>query len=601
MPGTIRSRPAARTGAWHHKSGLPPGFTARLKNAIVLKTQSLFEHSNVGVAAFLRRNCEQFMKHRTRVTNTDGFIIRPRPTGAQAGRPTLDSQRLPDQFLVDPSKNQPLESPGAQSRSIISAGDLKHNSLDVDLSLDKTPPKNGKNDKPRTKRKWPVRKIIKWSLIGLLIVALAVGGFFAYRFFATGNKVFQGNLVNAVFAPPKELKMDANGRTNVIIFGTSEDDPGHDGADLTDSMMLVSADQKKKEAFMVSIPRDLYVDYGRICPAGYRGKINHLYSCYSDAGENEATGQEGLRKKVGEIFGLEVQYAVHLNYTALREAVDAVGGITVDIESDNPQGILDRNFDWDCPKGPRTCYNVKYPNGPANLNGKQALYLARARGANGETYGLGNANFDREGYQRKILVALLEKAASAGTLANPIAVNNLLTTLGNNVRTNFDAEEVKTLAKLGQDVKSENIQSLVLNKGLVTTGMQDGQSIVLPSLGLYKYADIQASVLAYATGDFASLEKATIDVVNVSDQAGLGETKAKQIRASKLIVDEVFDGPDALNTAPIQVFDLTKENPGTRKKLGELFGVTVQDGAPTGVRSTADFVVVVGTPTQTAQ
>ncbi|HEU5187112.1 MAG TPA: LCP family protein [Candidatus Saccharimonadales bacterium] len=541
------------------------------------------------------------MKHRTNVTNTDGFVIRPRPSGAQPGRPTLDSGRLPDQFLIDPSKARKPDAPGDVSRSVISAENVKHNTLDLNLDLSDAPPKGGRHQKQRTKRKWPVRKIVKWTLIALLVLGLIVGGYFVYRFFTTGNKIFQGNIVNAVFAPPKELKMDANGRTNVIIFGTSEDDPGHDGADLTDSMMLASVDQKKKEAFLVSIPRDLYVEYNRVCHA-YRGKINALYSCFSNGGQDEQAGQEALRKKVGEVFGLDVQYAVHLNYTALREAVDAVGGITVVIDSDHKDGILDRNFDWDCPKGLYTCYNVKYKNGPVYLNGKQALYLARARGANGETYGLGQANFDREGYQRKILVALLEKAASAGTLANPVAVNNLLTTLGNNVRTNFDAEEIKTLVKLGQEVKGENIASLVLNEGLVRTGNADGQSIVQPSKGLFSYGDLQAAVLAYATGDLASIEKATIDVLNSSPQAGVAKVKADQITAAKLIVDYIGDGPEALDTAPVQVFDLTKSKPGTRKKLGELFGVTVQDGAPAGVNSTSDFVVIVGTqPTQTAQ
>lgn len=557
----------------------------------------------MGVAAsFGGRIADCYMKHRTKVTNTDGFVIRPRPSGAQPGRPMLDNQRLPDQFLVDPSKTHPLEGPGAASRSVITASDARHkDSLDLDLSLDEKITAKGKPEK-RSKRRIPVRKIVKWALIALVIIGLAVGGYFAYKFFITGNKIFQGNLVNAVFAPPKELKMDANGRTNVIIFGTSEDDPGHDGADLTDSMMLVSADQKKKEAFLVSIPRDLYVDYKRTCLAGNRGKINALYSCASNGGKDEQAGQEALRQKVGEVFGLDVQYAVHLNYTALREAVDAVGGITVTIDSKDPRGILDRNFDWDCPKGLYTCNNVKYKNGPVDLNGKQALYLARARGANGDTYGLGQANFDREGYQRKILIALLQKAASAGTLANPVTVNNLLNTLGNNVRTNFDAEEIKTLVKLGQEVKPENILSLVLNEGLVINGFADNQSIVQPAKGLYNYADLQAAVLAYATGDFASIEKATIDVLNASDQVGVGKIKADEITANKLIVDYIGDAPNSLNTAPIQVFDLTKENPGTRKKLGDLFKVTVQDGAPAGVTSTSDFVVIVGTqPTQTAQ
>lgn len=534
------------------------------------------------------------------IPNTDGFVIKPRPSGAQPGRPMIDSQSLPGQFLADPAKKPKLETPGDQTRSVITASDVNHkgkDKLDIDLNLEDEPKKVQKKDKPR--RRWNFKKILKWVLIVILVAGIAVGGYFAYKFFIAGSKVFQGNLINAVFTPPKELKMDENGRTNVIVFGTSEDDPGHDGADLTDSMMLISADQKKKEAFLVSIPRDLYVDYERACPAGYRGKINALYSCVFQETNDEKAAQEAVQKKLGEVFGLDIQYAVHINYTVLREAVDAVGGVTVSIESKDPRGIFDGNFDWDCPKGPYTCNNVKYPNGPANLNGKQALYLARARGASGNTYGLPQANFDREGYQRKILVALLEKAVSAGTLANPVAVAQLLETLGSNVRTNFDAEEIKTLVKVAQETNSGSIASLVLNNpdgALVKTGNADGQSIVQPVLGLYNYNGIHEAILAYATGDFAALEKASIDVLNASPQAGAAQTKANDIVANKLLVNNIGNAPTDLDTAPVQIFDLTGENPGTRKKLESIFGVTVKDGAPAGVTSYADFVVVVGSP-----
>lgn len=543
------------------------------------------------------------MRH-SRIPNTDGFVIRQRSSGEQAGRPTPgNTYRLPDQFLVNPEKSKSATTPGASDRSIINAAQVgKHNKLKFDLDFQEEKHKNKKNAHP--KKRPPIKKILKWVSIGLLIAVLITAGYFIYRFFVTGSQIFQsGNIVNAVFAPPKELKMDENGRTNVVMFGTSEDDPGHDGADLTDSMMIVSADQKTKEAFLVSIPRDLYVDYKRACPAGYRGKINTLYSCVKGA-EGEEAAQAALRQKVGEIFGLDIQYSVQLNYAALREAVDAVGGITVNIESDHPDGILDRNFDWDCPRGLYSCYNVKYPNGPAQLNGKQALYLARARGANGITYGLGNANFDRENYQRKILVALVSKASSAGTLANPVAVNALLETLGKNVRTNFDAEEIKTLISLARDIDTSKIASLVLNSSdgpLVITGSADGQSIVKPALGLFDYSALQAAVLAYATGDMASLEKASIDVLNASDQAGAAQNKAKIVTENKLKVNVVGDAPSAMDVAPIQIFDVSKDKPGTRKKLESLFGVSAKDGAPTGVSTDADFVIVVGSEsTQTS-
>ncbi|MGH7196216.1 MAG: LCP family protein [Candidatus Saccharimonadales bacterium] len=541
--------------------------------------------------------------------STDGFIVRRRRAGGTPSRPraTLNSldKGVPEKYLVNPEKNNSAQSNLPQLERRETAGVTGNGSLalptprqkiDLDMNLDDSG-EPGKKSKVR--KKWPRKRIVKWALIGLAIVILAVGAFFAYKILITGGKIFKGNLVGAFFSEGKELKVDENGRANILLFGTSEDDPGHDGADLTDSVMIVSVHPKKKNAFMVSVPRDLYVDYGRACASGYRGKMNVIYSCHKKEGEDAA--QEAMRKKLGEVFGLDIQYSVHLNYTALRQAVDAVGGITVNIESRDPRGIMDRNFDWDCPKGSGTCYNVKYPNGPAQMDGKHALYLARARGADplGRTYGLGQANFDREQYQRKILVALKDKAVSAGTLANPVAVNNLLDALGNNVRTNFDAEEIKTLVKLGQEIKSESISSLQLNDPedpLVTTGNADGQSIVRPEKGLYEYSDIQAAVKAYATGDPSIIaEKAIVDVLNASEQAGAAQTQADKVTGAGIKIGIIGNAPASLNTAPIQLYDTTNgQKPGTLKKLEELFGVKAKTGKPAGVNATGNFVIIVG-------
>lgn len=544
--------------------------------------------------------------------NVDGFVVRRRQQNSvqPLQRPGLRSEarEASPRFLNQSAHRSDVGAPFLRrtNNAGTPAGEdgamalprPTRQTIDLDLTLDE--PSAGKKTKShrRTgKLKLPSKKIVKWVLIALAAVILGVGAWLGYKFISNGGKVFQGGgVIPALFTQARDLKEDAEGRSNVLLFGTSEDDPGHDGAELTDSMMIASVNQKTKDVFLISIPRDLYIDYGRACFAGYKGKINAFYSCVKE--EDEQAAQAALRAKVGEIFGLDIQYSVHLNYTALRQAVDAVGGITVVIDSVDERGILDRNFDWDCPKGLFTCYNVKYPNGPAQLNGKQALYLARARGANGLTYGLPQANFDREKYQRLILVALKDKAVSAGTLANPVAVSNLLDALGNNVRTSFDAEEVKTLVKLGQDIKSEDIHSLALNDpedSLVTTDHVGNESIVRPRAGLYDYSQIQRVVDAYATGDLAVIEGASIDVLNASGQAGAAQTQANKITENKLEVNVVGNAPVALGTKPFLLYDLSGgKKPATLKKLQTLFGITISEGAPAGVSSNADFVLIVG-------
>jgi len=528
----------------------------------------------------------------------DGFFIPRRQVASNGSRPGLDSvggtrpAHTEGQGLK-PSQAAPMRTSTADYFN-------KSTTLTATPPLpleDDQPPRGRKKEKKPSRFHRPSKKTVKRILLVVLALLLIGAGYFAYKFFVNSGKVFKGNVFSAIFADGKPLKTDANGRSNILLFGTSEDDPGHPGADLTDSIMMLSIDQKKKDAFMVSIPRDLRVKYGQSCISGYQGKVNVLYSCARDNKKGDETaGQDALRRKVGEVLGLDVQYAVHVNYTVIREAVNAVGGITVTIDSKDPRGVLDRNFDWRCRY---KCYYVKYPNGPVNLDGDHTLALARARGDVAPTYGFEQSNFDREKYQQKILVALKDKAASAGTLANPVAVNNLLDALGNNVKTNFEADEIKTLVKLGREVNSSNIRSLSLNdaqKPLVDT---DCTPDVCPVAGQFNYTQIHAAVKAFATNDAASLEGALVDVFNASGVAGAGQKKADIVTGAGLNVDEIANAPTSAGTTPIAVYDLSKgKKPATLKKLKTLFGVqSAATTLPSGVVSTADFVIIVGNGT----
>ncbi len=555
--------------------------------------------------------------------NTDGFILRRRAKSSSADprQRNLSGVNVPSRFLdnsvqsaqaVRRPSSVGLQSPS--SSSLVSnpqqfvAPQANREKIGIDLNLDDDQPKkksggffkkNGKKPESRKDRnnrlrkKWSRKKKIIVTIITTLIVAiLGVGGYFIYKFLYAGNQIFSGNVISAIFDEAQPLQEDENGRSNIVLFGTSEDDADHPGANLTDSIMVVSINQTTNNAYIVSIPRDLHVKYGQSCDSGTEGKINVIYSCNQDFGEEAAAA--ALGDKVGEVLGLDIQYAVHVNYTVLKEAVDAVGGITVTIESDDSRGILDRNFDWMCNY---TCYYVKYENGPVTLDGVHALALARARGDTSPTYGLSRSNPDREDNQRKILIALKDKAVSAGVLANPVAVNNLLTTLGNNLRTNFAADEIKTLIKLGQNVATENITSFSLEDSdnpLATADCYSGD--ICPNAGNFDYSDIQAAIYKLSTTDAASKEGATIDVFNASGTTGVAQTQADEITAKNLTVGTVDTISTSYGTEPIMLYDLSGGTmPATLQKLKDLLGVEVTATTlPSGITSTANFVVIVG-------
>jgi len=409
-----------------------------------------------------------------------------------------------------------------------------------------------------------------------------------------GNNVFNGSLLD-IITQREPLREDENGRSNFVVFGTAEDDEGgeHGGANLTDSIMVISVDQDKKDAYMISLPRDLWVEYAEICTVGYQGKLNAVYYCGSDDGQNEEAGAKALQQKVGEILGLDVQYYVHLNFTAVTEAVDAVGGVDVTIESDDPRGILDRNFDWKCNY---TCYYVNYQNGETvHLDGEHALALARARNATGG-YGLANGNFDREKNQQKIIKALREKALSAGTLTNLGAVTKLIDAMGNNLRTNVETKEIRTLMELSSTIPSDDIRSLSLNDEddmLVTTGNYNGQSIVRPVAGILDFSEIQSYVKRNLTSEEYVREEARLSVLNASGVAGLAQTEADKLSDEGFMIDVVDNAPEG-SFASVEIYQLSAEKTASAKKLEALYGVVLKTTPPpVSVVGETDFLIII--------
>lgn len=474
------------------------------------------------------------------------------------------------------------------------------------LTPSKASRRPGKRSGLRARRPLDRRKFVKWIVIALAVVILAVAGWLGYRFFVAAGSVFKGNALGILLSPAKPLKTDQYGNTNILLLGTSESDPNHPGAELTDSIMIASVNQKTHRAFLLSVPRDLWVTYEQSCPVGDSGKINAVYECSlgtnygglnSTTQNNEQAAELSAANMVTTVTGADIQYVAHLNLAVIQKVVDALGGIDITISSPDPRGILDRNFDWRCNY---KCYLVKYPNGPAHLDGTQAMWLAQARNDSGG-YGLPRSNFDREDNQRKILAATKDKATSIGFLANPVNVVNLLDALGSNIHTTIDSSEVKSFITVAKDTPTQNIASIdILNDapGVLTTGTgPDGSSIVEPAAGLYDYSDLQAFVGKLLQGQAPIIsEAATVDVLNGSGVTGVASQVSDSLSSAGITIGQVASTVANSSYPHYTIYDLTGgKKPNTLNLLkSKLSGATVATKLPAGVYSTANFVVIVG-------
>ena len=526
-------------------------------------------------------------------SNINGFISPRRVTLKQL--PPKDSYPQTNETFSVVPKQPPMDD---------ITESLAKLSLVSDHSISDLEPK-----KPKRFFHRPSKRRVKWAILIIILALLIGGGTFAWKVLESGSKIFKGNIFNAVSSlvePDKALKTDANGNTNILLLGTSESDPNHPGAQLTDSMMVISVNKTSHTAFLLSIPRDLWVKGNGQCAAGYQYKINAVYECYlssslgglSSLNTDEATAETNTASKVGDIVGVNINYVVHMNLAVIQQVVDAVGGIDITIDSPDPRGILDRNFDWRCSY---KCYLVKYPNGPAHLSGADAMWLAQARNDSGG-YGLPRSNFDRDANQRKILIATRDKATSVGFLANPLNSVNLLNALGNNIHTTVDSSEIKSFVDLAKDIPSNNITSIDIldnRPGVLTTGTgPDGSSIVEPVAGLINYSDLQAFVSTLLAG-YAPVvaDAAPIDVINASRTTGAAQTKAESLNQKGYTIGQVRSAPSTYtNTSKYTIIDLSKgAKSGTLTMLEKDLGVTTtQTNLPDGITSTATFVVILG-------
>ncbi|HET6746525.1 MAG TPA: LCP family protein [Candidatus Saccharimonadales bacterium] len=468
-------------------------------------------------------------------------------------------------------------------------------------------PEQGKKGKKRRGDKKPkskLRRIIKWVLIVLAVAIIGIAGYFVYKSMNAGSQIFKGSILDIIQNKP--LKQDENGRSNILVLGTSQDDPGHEAGYLTDSIMIISVDQKNKNAYMVSIPRDMEVQYGQGCMSGYSGKINAYYNCVGGGTDNIDSERAALAKEqafIGGITGLDIQYGVNVNYTVMRELVNAVGGITVTIESRDPRGQMDSNFDWKCGVGdrkvsraevlrrcPPSGHFIDYPNGPVTLDAEHALYLAQARGDRAPTYGFEQSNFDREKNQQKIVKAIREKALSAGVLTDFGKVSGIIDALGNNLRTTFESSEVRTLVSLAKDIKDSDIQSIVLNDPANPILNGNAQ----PVAGKFQFGPLKEFLKKKLSSNPVVSEEANVVVLNGSGVAGVAQKEADKLEAQGFTISNVSTAPEA-TYADVEVYQIGDGMPATKGKLELLFGIKVKTTAPPVTPAAGtNFVVIFG-------
>lgn len=202
-----------------------------------------------------------------------------------------------------------------------------------------------------------------------------------------------------------------------------------------DTLMLITFNPNTLTATMFSMPRDLYVPIA--CNHNKYAKIN----------SSAAYGSSCVIKTVQQLTDITIDYYVKINFTGAVELVDALGGITVDVEE--PDFQFNKRIDCKgtvCEQNSKRQFGkeiIYVPTGVQKLNGEQALAYARNR----HQFAIGD--IARNQHQQQVIEATANELKNINSITE---FENLLETVSNNIETNMTPEQMMSFYTVGKDM-----------------------------------------------------------------------------------------------------------------------------------------------------
>jgi len=428
-----------------------------------------------------------------------------------------------------------------------------------------------KPEKPR----W--RKVMRVIFIILGVLALIAGAFALYLYLTAGK------ISTNPFGFGK-LKGEADGRVNILLLGVG--DPGHAGETLADTNMVVSINTKTSpnQVSMISLPRDLRV---KILGAG-ENKLNYA-NAYGDM-QNPPDGVGVAKETIEDSLGIPIHYYVKADFTGLKQAVDAVGGIEINVKD----ALIDPEYP--CEKNENKSCGLKILPGQQHMDGSTALKYARCRKGNcGDDFG-------RAQRQQEVLTAIREKVLSVETLTNPAKINSLLGAAGNNVKTDLSLSNIQRLQEITKGLNSSDIINIVFSikpNGFLVSS--NSSTDLVPAGG--NFDDIKAFVTRVFELGPIWKEESTLTILNGTPTVGLS-TKLKNSLTKDgipVVISSIGNTPTK-DHATTTIIDYTGgKNPNTASYFAKLLGVEVTQPTTPVKNPIVDFEIILGSDYATAQ
>lgn len=251
--------------------------------------------------------------------------------------------------------------------------------------------KAAKRKKKITKRQQQKRKLIIFG-IEVLCLLLLLGVLYVWSLW---SKISIDKFGNSEAGINEDLGDDTlltlEGYTNIALFGLDNRSTGDYDSGNSDVIMIASINNKTKEVKVVSVYRDTYLSIGD-------GKYSKANAAYAKGGAKQAV------QMLNANLDLNITEYVCVDWSAVIEAVDALGGVDIEVTEAEVKYLNMYVKDMGKEIGSDTTQIKKA--GMQTLNGAQATAYARIR------YTAGN-DFKRASRQRIVLEAMLNKAKEA--------------------------------------------------------------------------------------------------------------------------------------------------------------------------------------------
>lgn len=302
------------------------------------------------------------------------------------------------------------------------------------------------------------RRKPRWGRIALIVGAVVViGGLIAgislYGYASGLDKDLKRTNAFEDITDGRPAK-EVEGALNILLVGSDSRDPDTDDGKASswraDTLIVMHIPADHKSAQLISVPRDLYVQIPSAnnakCESGTRNKINAAFAF---------GGLPRAVRTVECLTDVHIDNVMAIDFGGFKEVTDALGG--VDLPVDYSITSIHKPF-------------RKFKKGTMHMNGAQALDWIRQRKQ------FPRGDFDRMRHQQEFLRALMDKAASSGTLANPTKLNDFLKSVTAAVTVDDDFS-LTDMAVQFRNVRGENLTFITSpNKGSQTIG---GQSVVV--------------------------------------------------------------------------------------------------------------------------